>query len=65
MILCSIALIQIFLFLVVFSCPFSYIKGFLNMKIILHLSMKIILLDPNLMRTFFGSFFDPNYGTHP
>ena len=24
------------------------------------------LVDPNLMRTFFGNnFFDPNYGAHP
>ena len=28
--------------------------------------MKIILVDPNLMRTFSGNiFFDPNYGAHP
>ena len=28
--------------------------------------MKIILVDPNLVRTFFGiNFFDPNYGAHP
>ena len=27
------------------------------------MSMKIILVDPNLVRTFFGNnFFDPNYG---
>ena len=31
-----------------------------------HLFMKIILVDPNLVRTFFGNiFFDPNYGAHP
>ena len=31
-----------------------------------HLSMKIILVDPNLMRTFFGNnFFYPDYGAHP
>ena len=28
--------------------------------------MKIILVDPNLVRTFIGNnFFDPNYGAHP
>ena len=28
--------------------------------------MKIILVDPNLARTFFGNnFFDRNYGVHP
>ena len=28
--------------------------------------MKIILVDPNLVRTFFGNIlFDPNYGEHP
>ena len=28
--------------------------------------MKIILVDPNLVRTFFGNnFFDPDYGGHP
>ena len=28
--------------------------------------MKIILVDPNLVRTYFGNkFFDPNYGGHP
>ena len=33
---------------------------------IAHLSMKIILVDPNLMHTYFGNnFFDPNYGAHP
>ena len=27
--------------------------------------MKIILVDPNLVRTFFGNnFFDPNYSAH-
>ena len=27
--------------------------------------MKIILVEPNLVRTFFGNqFFDPNYGAH-
>ena len=35
-------------------------------KISTRLSMKIILVDPNLVRTFFGNnFFDPNYGAHP
>ena len=29
-------------------------------------SMKIILVDPNLVCTFFSNnFFDPNYGAHP
>ena len=28
--------------------------------------MKTILVDPNLVRTFFGNnFFDHNYGAHP
>ena len=28
--------------------------------------MKIILVDPNLVRTVFGNnVFDPNYGAHP
>ena len=28
--------------------------------------MKTILVDPNLVRTFFGNnFLDPNYGAHP
>ena len=39
---------------------FSYIKGSLNISA--HLSMKIILEDPTLVRIFFGNnFFDPNY----
>ena len=39
-------------------------KGSLNVNV--HLSMKIILVDPNLVRTFIGNnFFDPNYGAHP
>ena len=39
-------------------------KGSLNISE--HLFMKIILVDPNLVRTFFGNnFFDPNYGAHP
>ena len=30
------------------------------------MSMKIILMDPNLVLTSFGKyFFDPNYGAHP
>ena len=42
----------------------NYIKVFLNISA--HLSMKIILVDPNLVRTFFGNnFFDPNHGAHP
>ena len=39
-------------------------KGSLNISA--HLSMKIILVDPNLVPTLFGNnFFDPNYGAHP
>ena len=35
------------------------------MNIKAHLSMRIILLDPNLVHTFFGNnFFNPNYGAH-
>ena len=31
-----------------------------------HLSMKTILVDPNLVCTLFGNiFFDLNYGAHP
>ena len=31
-----------------------------------HLPIKIILGDPDLVRTFSGNkFFDPNYGAHP
>ena len=33
-----------------FSCTFSYIKGSLNISA--HLSMKTILVDPNLAHTF-------------
>ena len=42
----------------------SFDVGSLNFSA--HISMKIILVDPNLVRTFFGNnFFDPNYGAHP
>ena len=35
------------------------------MNIKAHLSMRIILLDHNLVHTFFGNnFFNPNYGAH-
>ena len=44
----TIVWIQFFYFL--FSCYFFYIKGSLN--ITAHLSMKIILVDPSLVRTF-------------
>ena len=37
----------------------SYIKGSLNISA--HLSMKIILVDPNLVRTFFGNNFFLSY----
>ena len=30
-----------------------------------HLSMKVILVGPDQVRTFFGNFFDPNYGAPP
>ena len=30
-----------------------------------HMSMKIILVDPNLVCTFFDIFFGPNYGAQP
>ena len=33
----------------------DYVKGSLNISA--HRSMKIILVDPNLVRTFFGNFF--------
>ena len=37
-----------------------------SLNIIEHMSMKIILVDPNLVRTFLGdNFLDPNYGAHP
>ena len=42
----------------------GYIKGSLNISA--HLSMKIILVDPNLVLTFFANnFFDPNHSAHP
>ena len=41
----------------------DYIKGSLNISV--HLSIKIILVDPNLVRTFLGNnVLDPNYGAH-
>ena len=41
----------------------KYIKGSVNISA--HLSIKIILVDPNLVRIFSGNdFFDPNYGAH-
>ena len=60
MLYCMNSIFSIFCSLV----HFSYIKGSLNISV--HLSMKIILVDPNLVRTFFSNnFFDPNYGAHP
>ena len=57
----TIAWIQFFYSL--FSCPFPYIKGSLNIGA--QLSMKIILVDPDFERTFVGNtFFDPNYCAH-
>ena len=41
----------------------DYIKVFLNISA--HLSMKIILVDPNLVRTFLVIIFYRNYGAHP
>ena len=39
-------------------------KGSLNISA--QLSMKIILVDPNLVHFFLGNdFLDPNYGAHP
>ena len=36
-----------------------------SLNIRVHLSMKTILVDPNLVHTFFGNnFFRPNYGAH-
>ena len=57
-----------FLFVLIADCiklyKKDYIKGSLNISA--HLSMKLILVDPNLVRTFFGNiFFDSNYGAHP
>ena len=51
-------------FYFLFSCLFPYIKGYLNISA--HLFIKIILVDPNLVLTFFGNnCFDPNYGAQP
>ena len=37
-----------------------------SLNISAHLFVKTILVDPNLVRTFFGNnSFDPNYGAHP
>ena len=56
-------LLEFSFFYFLFSCPFSYIKDSLNTSA--HLSMKIILVDPNLVQTFFdNNFCDPNYGVH-
>ena len=52
-------LLEFKFFYFLFSCPFSYIKGSLNVSA--HLSMETILVDPNLMRTFFGN----NFDAHP
>ena len=39
-------------------------KGSLNISA--HLSLKIILVDPNLVHTFYGNnLFDFSYGVHP
>ena len=53
------------IFLFVLVIVQNYIKGSLNISV--HLSMKIFLVDPNLVRTFFGNnFLDPtNYDAHP
>ena len=48
-----------------FLVLFSHIKGSLNISAS-HLSMKIILEDPNLVHIFFGNnFCEPNYSAHP
>ena len=54
-----------FLFVLIADCIKLYkkdcVKGSLNISA--HLSMKLILVDPNLARTFLGNiFFDMNYG---
>ena len=37
-----------------------------SLNISVRLSMKTILVDPNLVQTFFdNNFFDPSYGAHP
>ena len=42
---------------------FSFMR---SLDISAHLSMRTILVDPNLVRSFFGNdFFDPNYGVGP
>ena len=47
-----------------FLCIADCIK--LNLYITAHLSMKMILVDSNLVRTIFGNnLFDPNYGVPP
>ena len=44
-------------------CLFSFMT---SLNISAQLFMKTNLVDPNLVRTFFGNnFFDPNYGVHP
>ena len=55
--------IFLFVLLIVENYIKRLYKGSLN--IIVHLSMKIILVDPNLIHTFFGNnFFDLDYA-HP
>ena len=54
-------------FVCIVDCIKLYKKIILKVLIIIcaHLSMKIILLDPNLVRPFFGNkFFNPNYGAY-
>ena len=58
------SVIVLFLLLIVQN----YIKGLRKRlpKFCVHLSKKIILADPNLVRPFLGNiFFDHNYGAHP
>ena len=38
----------------------NYVIGSLDISA--HMSMKIVLVDANLVHTFFEYFFDPNYG---
>ena len=57
-----------FLFVLIADCiklyKKDYTKGSLNINA--HLSMKLILVNPNLVHTFWGNiFFDINYGAQP
>ena len=59
----SVLLNQGFQFFFHILCLFSFMT---SLNISVHLSIKTILVDPYLVRTFLGKiFFDPNYGAHP